>query len=399
MINELLTINYNSIEYQDAMKLHTQILTSGSVAASALVDMCQSMKKMRDSRQYIHLGYHDFDEYVVSACRMKARQAYTYISTIERLGESALQSNANLGITKLALLASVSDAQREDIMENNDVDDMSTRELQALTEQLTKAQEQISLLTEETSMAAKTNAVYMDEIMNAERAKEAAQEELRKYKEDEYLPIISEIDLEALKAEKQDALSAAVKATAEKEQAVAEAIKTTEKAWKEKVAATKEKAIADSKKDAENQIEQARQDGIKAGQEAAKVGLEAVEKEKADALARAQALEKQLSVASNPDTVIFMHIFNELQNNYEKLLACGKSITDKDPANGDKFAGAIHKFVLNIMPGMLPKIQEPIKKIQSCRVCGCTEDHACQGGCYWVERDLCSQCAEVGERE
>lgn len=27
-----------------------------------------------------------------------------------------------------------------------------------------------------------------------------------------------------------------------------------------------------------------------------------------------------------------------------------------------------------------------------CRVCGCTQDNACPGGCYWVEDDLCSSC-------
>lgn len=30
----------------------------------------------------------------------------------------------------------------------------------------------------------------------------------------------------------------------------------------------------------------------------------------------------------------------------------------------------------------------------TCRVCGCTDDHACEGGCWWVEPDLCSACAE-----
>ncbi len=30
---------------------------------------------------------------------------------------------------------------------------------------------------------------------------------------------------------------------------------------------------------------------------------------------------------------------------------------------------------------------------QVCRVCGCTRDNACPGGCYWVEEDLCSACA------
>lgn len=34
------------------------------------------------------------------------------------------------------------------------------------------------------------------------------------------------------------------------------------------------------------------------------------------------------------------------------------------------------------------------KDEQKCRVCGCTWDNACEGGCYWVEDDLCSKCAE-----
>jgi len=32
---------------------------------------------------------------------------------------------------------------------------------------------------------------------------------------------------------------------------------------------------------------------------------------------------------------------------------------------------------------------------RKCRVCGCTWDHVCEGGCYWVEEDLCSKCAEA----
>jgi len=29
-----------------------------------------------------------------------------------------------------------------------------------------------------------------------------------------------------------------------------------------------------------------------------------------------------------------------------------------------------------------------------CRVCGCTWNNPCPGGCYWVEEDLCSQCQD-----
>jgi len=28
-----------------------------------------------------------------------------------------------------------------------------------------------------------------------------------------------------------------------------------------------------------------------------------------------------------------------------------------------------------------------------CRVCGCTDEHGCPEGCWWVEPDLCSSCA------
>ena len=35
------------------------------------------------------------------------------------------------------------------------------------------------------------------------------------------------------------------------------------------------------------------------------------------------------------------------------------------------------------------------KDEQRCRVCGCTDSNACPEGCYWVEDDLCSRCAEM----
>lgn len=34
--------------------------------------------------------------------------------------------------------------------------------------------------------------------------------------------------------------------------------------------------------------------------------------------------------------------------------------------------------------------------ITQCRACGCTDDFACDGGCYWFRPDLCSACAEAG---
>jgi len=32
-----------------------------------------------------------------------------------------------------------------------------------------------------------------------------------------------------------------------------------------------------------------------------------------------------------------------------------------------------------------------------CEICGCTEEEACPGGCWWVAPGLCSACAEVAQ--
>lgn len=33
----------------------------------------------------------------------------------------------------------------------------------------------------------------------------------------------------------------------------------------------------------------------------------------------------------------------------------------------------------------------------ACSICGCTDDNACEGGCYWVKLDppICSACREI----
>ncbi len=37
----------------------------------------------------------------------------------------------------------------------------------------------------------------------------------------------------------------------------------------------------------------------------------------------------------------------------------------------------------------------PLFDVQKCAVCGCTDDCACPGGCYWVADNLCSRCSDA----
>lgn len=36
----------------------------------------------------------------------------------------------------------------------------------------------------------------------------------------------------------------------------------------------------------------------------------------------------------------------------------------------------------------------PLFDERRCRICDCTDDGACWAGCWWVEDDLCSSCAD-----
>ena len=45
--------------------------------------------------------------------------------------------------------------------------------------------------------------------------------------------------------------------------------------------------------------------------------------------------------------------------------------------------------------GHMPALEKALDAQRRCRVCGCTDDNACPGGCYWMEDDLCSECAKT----
>lgn len=42
-------------------------------------------------------------------------------------------------------------------------------------------------------------------------------------------------------------------------------------------------------------------------------------------------------------------------------------------------------------PPALPDLN--VFGIRQCRICGCTDQHACPGGCSWAAEDLCSRCS------
>lgn len=80
---------------------------------------------------------------------MKRRQVYNYIQTYERLGSTVLQSNAQLGITKLQLLCEISAPDIPAFLEENNLAGMTVAEIKRMIADREGQAEQISLLQEQ----------------------------------------------------------------------------------------------------------------------------------------------------------------------------------------------------------------------------------------------------------
>lgn len=60
---------------------------------------------------------------------------------------------------------------------------------------------------------------------------------------------------------------------------------------------------------------------------------------------------------------------------------------------GTRVAGT-HGLALQILLQFMADTARSGLLDRVCRVCGCTQEMGCEGGCSWVEFDLCSRCDE-----
>ena len=280
-----------SEEQNEALNLHYEIIAKGNLAASAMVDFCQNLKRMRDERKYLLLGHETFEEYVEQDVGIKQRQAYTYIQALESLGEKYLQSNASLGISKLGMLAALPWYERREVEENNDVAEMSTRELKETISKLHEAQEQLTLITAERDELAKSSQEHEDLSDTVRRLRE----ELKAASEKPAATVMREPTAEEIKQYTAAAIEKErAKAKKDKEKAIAEAEK--------RVRDAAEKSAADELGRKTEEIEKKY-----------KAVLDAAEKEKSELVGRLEKIEKDAKLTASPEVAKFSVYFDSIQ--------------------------------------------------------------------------------------
>ena len=318
-----------------AIDLDQQIKTYANMAWNNLIESAKCLKQMRDTKLYTELGFGSFEEYTETSLHIKERQAYTYISTLESLGEPFLQSNASLGITKLSLLSQINPFDRDDVLAENDISQMSVKEVKQLVADNTKKAEQISFLESERNEA-------------TEKAEELSAEAY------ELTNRIAELEAE-LKAERSKPVEVAVAEPSPEQLAE---IKAQAKAEVEKQAAAEKKAMLAEWKGKVKAAEDKAKEEAAGAAEKLKKQLADIDAAKAQALAKAEALEKKLAVASSPETVKFSFYFDAIKEDYQKIRSSIIKLRTEDPATAEKFGGAMLKFCEMMKAGIEEALNE-----------------------------------------
>ncbi len=299
-------ISEMTAETAAAIELHNSIVSAMKEAAFALVSLCENLKRMRDTGQYKALGFEKFEEYTEQACRIKKRQAYNYIATYERLGGTFLQSNAQLGITKLQLLTEVCAVDRADFVEQNDLEGMSVSEIKKLIAENKEYAEQISIFSE---------------------SKERQEQELRRLEDEN----------EALKSRP---VEVAVQEPSQEqvEKAVAAKTKELEKSYKDKLKKAKEKERQKAEAEKKKAIEEARTAAKAEADAKYKEQITQAKQDKEAALSKAKEIASKLDKNADRELVTASLYFSEAQTQFEKFLTAANKITDEKGAKIKKVA-------------------------------------------------------------
>ena len=299
-------ISEMTAETAAAIELHNSIVSAMKEAAFALVSLCENLKRMRDTGQYKALGFDKFEAYTEQACRIKKRQAYNYIATYERLGGTFLQSNAQLGITKLQLLTEVCAVDRADFVEQNDLEGMSVSEIKKLIAENKEYAEQISMFNEN---------------------KEQIVQELRRLEDEN----------EALKNRP---VEVAVQEPSQEqvEKAVAAKTKELEKSYKDKLKKAKEKERQKAEAEKKKAIEEARTAAKAEADAKYKEQITQAKQDKEAALSKAKEIASKLDKNADRELVTASLYFSEAQTQFEKFLTAANKITDEKGAKIKKVA-------------------------------------------------------------
>lgn len=296
-MKQLTLIPDGTPEQAQAMSLHCEIMATAQAAADSLLALGRKLKQMRDTGGYRHLGFASFGEYTEQAVGIRQRQAYNYITVVEKVPARLVEENAAAGVTKLALLGKLGPADQREVA--GELANITVEELKQIIDERNGMAEQLSLLQAEPAAEAESREVDM-EALRAEALSQAKAELEAAHKD----------DLARLREENAHALKQAERAAKEKA---------------ERAAARKlDKDRAAAQKEFEQKVEEVRKE-----QEARdRAALDAARREAEEARAAAEETAKRLQLNASEEGIRFALLFEQLQTTAAQMLDIADSLQD-----------------------------------------------------------------------
>lgn len=228
----------------------------------------------------------------------------------------------NLSISNALRLLAVPEDEREEFALEHDVEHMSARELDELIKQRDEAEQRAAKAEEQVQQAAdgaaKADEQYQkakqelhllrEKLGNAEAQKAAAEKELSELR-DRPVEVAVEVDEKAV------------------EEAITAARAKNDAEWAEKMAKVK------------NELSEA---GLKA--EKLKAKIKKAEEKAAASAAELEKLKKSQTL-SDPNTAVFKQIFEQVQEDFNKLHGSLLKVRASDPDTAEKLTAAVRALV------------------------------------------------------
>ena len=293
-MKQLTLIPDGTPEQAQAMSLHCEIMATAQAAADSLLALGRKLKQMRDTGGYRHLGFASFGEYTEQAVGIRQRQAYNYITVVEKVPARLVEENAAAGVTKLALLGKLGPADQREVA--GELANITVEELKQIIDERNGMAEQLSLLQAEPAAEAESREVDMD-ALRAEMLEQARAE-------------VKEQHAQAMRKALQEQ---GEKLAADRKAAEAHAAEQAKKEAKRKAREQVAQAKAEAAQAAEKKLAEEREAARRDQEEKDKADLEAARREAKEARAAAEETAKRLQLNASEEGIRFALLFEQLQ--------------------------------------------------------------------------------------
>lgn len=238
--------------------------------------------------------------------------------------EAKSQALGNLPYTKALRLLAIPEEEREEFVESNHVEDISTRELEKLIKERDEANARAST-------AEQANNRLIGQKEELEKVMQAEADKLRE-------------EAKAANERAETSVQQMKKAQEELEKAKKRAEAAAEKLKKLQENPVPEDAVEKIRAEAESAAEKAAAEKLEENLKEAKLTTEAAKKEAEDARARAEIAEKKLALADE-DTILFKAQFARVQEEFYKCESLLNQITATSPEKAEKLKTAVFNLL------------------------------------------------------